>query len=112
VGNVTHVNLGSLARAALNDDENDRPVCATILSFGKEGIKYKEKHVPVQPLEVAFKGADKPIEQVRKQEIVTNFFNAMDEAVDGIESVDPREIIIKLCPVKTIQDLTFELCEL
>lgn len=113
VGNVTHVNLGSLARAAFSTDEVDRPVCATILSFGADGIKMKEKHVPVQTLEVAFVAADKPIEQVRKQEAVTNFFNAMDEAVEGIESSDPREVLIQLCADnKSVQDLAIELCEL
>jgi len=113
VGNVTHVNLGSLARAAFSSDEIDRPVCATIISFGDAGIKMKEKHVPVQPLEIAFKAADRATEKVRKQEAVTNFFTAMDEAVSDIESSDPKEVLEQLCPDnKPVLDTAIEMCEL
>ncbi len=112
VGNITHINLGSLARAALNYDEVDRPVCATILSFATDGIKLKEKHVPVQPLEVAFTTANRGVDKVSKLETVTAFFDAMDVAVDGIESGDPREVLVQLCPDKIVRDLAIELCEL
>lgn len=113
VGNVTHINLGSLARAAFNYDEIDRPVCATILSFGNDGIKLKEKHIPVKPLAVAFETADRAVNKVSKLEAVTQFIESMDEAVDGIESSDPREVLIQLCPEdKAVRDLAVELCEL
>jgi hypothetical protein len=68
VGNITHVNLGSMARAAFSYDEKDRPVVATILSFAQDGIRYKEKDIPVKPLEVVFVHADKGVERAGKAE--------------------------------------------
>jgi len=113
VGNVTHINLGSLARAALATDEVERPVVAVTLSFTADGIKIKEIPVPVKPLEVAFTLADKGVEGVAKSDEVTEFFAEMDEAVGGIESSDPREVLTQLCPYdKLLLDLVIQLCEL
>jgi DNA repair exonuclease SbcCD nuclease subunit len=114
VGNITHVNLGSLARAAYDYDELDRPVVATILSFAEDGIRYKEKEVPVSPLNIAFKTADKKVENVAKSEELKEFFEAMDMQVGDIESTDPNEVIKLLCPVDEpkLLDLVKELCEL
>ena len=114
VGTPTHINLGSLARAAYDYDELDRPVVATILSFSEEGVKYKEKEVPVTPLAIAFKTADKPVVDVVKSDEIKEFFAAMEEQVGGIESTDPREILKTLCPADEpeLLEMVNELCEL
>jgi DNA repair exonuclease SbcCD nuclease subunit len=113
VGNVTHVHVGSLARAAYDYDELDRKVVTTILSFAKDGIRYKEKEIPVSPLAIAFKSADKPILDVTKSDEIKEFFAAMDEQVGEIESTDPNEIIKALCPVDEpkLLALVRELCD-
>lgn len=114
VGNITHVNLGSLARAAYDYDEIDRPVVATILSFATDGIRYKEKEIPVSPLNIAFKAVDKPVEDVSKSDEIKEFFIAMDEQVSDIEATDPGEVLKLLCPPdeQPLLNLVKELCEL
>lgn len=113
VGNITHVNLGSLARAAFASDEVERPVVATALSFGENGVNYKEVPIPVKPLELTFRLADKGVESVAKTDTVTEFLTGMDEAVDGIESTDPREVLAKLCPDNPeLLRRVLDLCEL
>jgi DNA repair exonuclease SbcCD nuclease subunit len=112
VGNVTHLNSGSMARAAFSYDEADRPVVATVLSFDKNGSSFEEKPIPVKPLELAFTVADKGVEAVAKSDEVTEFFTEMDEAVEGIESNDPREVLTQLCPDKNLLSLIYDLCEL
>jgi len=113
VGNITHINLGSLARAAYASDEVERPVVATVLSFATGGVDYKEHPIPVKPLEIAFTLADKGVENVVKTDEVTEFFAEMDEAVGGIESSDPREVLTQLCQNdKPLLDLVIQLCEL
>jgi len=113
VGNVTHVNLGSMARAAFSYDEKERPVVATILSFAEDGVRYKEKLIPVQPLEVVFVHADKGVEKVEKSNPVMEFFSQMDVVMEGIETSEPREILKQLCgdDPKLLQ-LVLELCNL
>jgi DNA repair exonuclease SbcCD nuclease subunit len=113
VGNVTHVNLGSMARAALDYDEADRPVVAAIVSFAVDGVRYKEKEIPVKPLEIAFVTADKAMDKVAKSDEVAEFFTSMDEQVDGIESTDPIDILKQLSAEdKPLLDLVMGLCGL
>lgn len=114
VGGITHVNLGSMARAAFSYDENDRPVVAAILSFEPGGVfKYGEKIIPVKPLEIAFAAADKGVETVAKSEEIASFFAEMDEAVSGIETNDPKDVIKELCKGDpTMENLVLELCDL
>jgi DNA repair exonuclease SbcCD nuclease subunit len=113
VGNITHINLGSMARAAYASDETDRPVVAVTLSFGADSMEYKEVAIPVKPLEIAFIAADKGVENVSRTDEVTEFFDEMDEAVGGIESSDSREVLAQLCPNdKPLLDLVIQLCEL
>jgi DNA repair exonuclease SbcCD nuclease subunit len=114
VGKTTHVNLGSMARAALSWDEIDRPVVAAILSFQPDGsFQYGEKNIPVKPIEQVFAAADKGVEQVAKSEEITNFFADMDEAVQGIEVNDPRAVIKELCKDDPkLESLILEICEL
>jgi hypothetical protein len=106
--------LGSLARAAYDHDEIDRPVIATILSFATDGIRYKEKEIPIKPLNIAFKTADKPVEDVTKSDELKEFFETMDSQVDDIESTDPGEVLKLLCPdgEDKLMSLVKELCEL
>jgi DNA repair exonuclease SbcCD nuclease subunit len=95
---ITHVNLGSMARAAFSYDELDRPVVATILSFAQDGVlRYKEVPIPVKPLEIAFAAADKGVETVAKSDEIVEFFAEMDAAVEGLEINDPRAVIKELC---------------
>ena len=113
VGNVTHINVGSMARAAFAYDEVERPVVAVILALGKDGVKLQEKAIPVKSLDLAFSKADKGMEGVRKTSGVTEFFSDMDQAVDGIESADPRAVLKALCPEDSkLVQLVEELCGL
>jgi DNA repair exonuclease SbcCD nuclease subunit len=113
VGKITHINLGSMARAAFASDEVERPVVATILSFTKSGLNYKEVAIPVKPLEIAFTVADRGVERVAKTDEVTEFFEEMNDAVEGIEGSDPREVLTQLCPNdKPLLDRVIQLCEL
>jgi DNA repair exonuclease SbcCD nuclease subunit len=113
VGKTTHINLGSLARAAFPSDEVERPVVAVIISLTPDAVSYREESIPVKPLEIAFTVADKGVENVSKSDDVTEFFAKMDVAVDGIESSDPREVLTQLCPDdKMLVDLVIQLCEL
>jgi DNA repair exonuclease SbcCD nuclease subunit len=114
VGKTTHVNLGSLARAAFSYDELNRPVVAAILSFQPDGTwQYGEKAIPVKPLEQVFAAADKGVEDVGKSEEITNFFAEMDEAVSDIEVSDPRTVIKELCKDDPkLEGVILELCDL
>ncbi len=114
VGNVAHIRHGSLARAALDIDQTDRPVCIAVLSFSDEGeTKVKEIPVPVKPLEQAFVVADQAVRKVEKSEEMKEFFSKMDEAVDGVETSDPAEALRLLCPDDpTLLALAKELCGL
>lgn len=99
VGNVTHIRLGSLSRAALDTDQTERPVAIAVLSFPEEGeVKVKEIPVPVKPLEQAFVVADQVVRKVEKSEEMKQFFAKMDEAVEGVETSDPAEALRMLCP--------------
>jgi DNA repair exonuclease SbcCD nuclease subunit len=115
VGNATHVHLGSLARAALNMDEVDRPVSLALLSFSEKGMAYKELPIPVKPLEVIFTMADKGMEKVgNKTGEMSAFFSVMDDAVEGITSSDPKQVLKELCPPEEpkLYDRAVEVCEL
>jgi DNA repair exonuclease SbcCD nuclease subunit len=114
VGGTTHVNLGSMARAAFSYDELDRPVVATILSFAADGVlRYKEVPIPVKPLEIAFAAADKGVETVAKSEEIVEFFAEMDAAVEGIEINDPKEVIKQLCAGdRKYESFLLELCDM
>lgn len=114
VDGITHINLGSMARAAFSYDELDRPVVAAILSFAADGVlRYKEVPIPVKPLEIAFAAADKGVEGVAKSEEIVEFFAEMDAAVEGIEINDPREVIKELCGGDTrYENFLLELCDM
>ena len=114
VGNTTHINLGSVARAAFNTDEVDRPVVLTLMSFSKEGVRYKEIPIPVKPLEVIFRTADMGVEKAHKSEEISQFFTVMDEAVGGITSSEPAKVLRELCDPQEIHiaDRAIEICEL
>jgi DNA repair exonuclease SbcCD nuclease subunit len=114
VGNITHINLGSLARAAFNTDEVDRKVVAMVLSFSKEGVKGKEVEIPVDPLDSVFTTADVAFNKVEKQEEISDFFSSMNEQVEEIGTSDPREVLKTLCPKDEpeILNLSLEYCEL
>lgn len=114
VGKTTHINLGSMARAAFSYDEVNRPVVAAIMSFQPDGTwQYGEKPIPVKPLEQVFAAADKGVETVAQSEEITNFFEAMDEAVSDIEISDPRTVIKELCKDDPkLEGVILELCDL
>lgn len=114
VGRTTHVNLGSMARAAFAYDELDRPVVAAILSFQPDGTwQYGEKPIPVKPLEQVFAAADKGVEAVGKSDEIADFFAEMDEAVSGMEVSDPRAVVHELCGEDSkLESLIYEVCDL
>ena len=77
-------------------------------------IALTEIDVPVKPLEIAFRQADREVEKVHQSAEVVRFFKEMDDAVQTIESTDPREIMRQLCPVDEpeLYNLAVELCAL
>jgi Calcineurin-like phosphoesterase len=113
VGNVTHVRLGSLARAAIDYDSQDRAVQIQILSFAEEGIRMPVVRIPVQPFDAVFVTADKAVKQVPKLEEISDFFTQMNETVNTVETTDPRSVIRNLCSDDpSLMTLVFELCNL
>lgn len=113
-GKTTHIRLGSLARAAFSYDEVDRPVAAAILSFQPDGtVAYKEQHIPVNPLEIAFQTADKSMERVGRSDEIKEFFEGMDSQMLGLDSADPREVIKQLTEDDLkLRQMVMELCDL
>ena len=108
----THVQLGSLARAAWASDEIDRPVAAAVLSFDFEGMKIVEKDVPVKPLTLAFHTADIQIDKVERREDVTEFLAGLEAHADAVDSEDPMEILQTLTDDATIIQTIADACEL
>ena len=108
----THVQLGSLARAALAQDEVDRPVSVPIPSFSKEGMKVVEKEVPVRPLELAFHTADIAVEKVEKREDVAQFLAELDRHAVVVDSENPVEILTTITDDPGIIETIKEACEL
>jgi len=112
VGNVTHINLGSLARAALSSDETERKIVTSILTFTAEKARIKEVEVPCLPIAQAFRTEDKVIEKSKDNSEVRKFFSDMNESVDEIISDDPIVVIESLCKDEPIlASLIKELCE-
>jgi DNA repair exonuclease SbcCD nuclease subunit len=114
VGNVCHINFGSLARAAYNTDEVDRKVCVGVMSFEKDAVRFMEKEVPAKPLDVVFTTADKGMDRVSKSPELGDLFTDMDTVVDGIETSDPAEVLEQICPPDEPELLTLalDLCTL
>jgi hypothetical protein len=113
VGGITHINLGSLARAAYSYDELDRPVVATVLSFAPDGVRVKEFPIPVKPLEAVFRIADKGMDAVSKSDEVKGFLTEMDDTVADMRHTDPRTVLQELCQNDPkLLSLVMELCEL
>ena len=113
VGNCTHIRLGSLSRASLATDEVDRPINAAVFAFLPDQLQFKELPLPAKPLEVAFARAAIAVEKVQESNDVTEFFEEMDAQVSGIESTNPREVVVNLCAGdKELEDCTLELCGL
>ena len=113
VGNVTNVHLGSLSRAALDTDEKERPVSCAILSFAGDGVRYKEKEIPVKPLKAVFVSADKGVRTTDRSKEMKEFLAKMEEAVGGMEASDPAEALRMLCPDDAaLLALAKELCGL
>jgi DNA repair exonuclease SbcCD nuclease subunit len=112
VGNVTHINLGSLARAALSSDEVERKIVVPVLTFTPEKARIKEVEVPCLPIEQVFRVDDKTVIQVKDNTEVKKFFSDMNESVDEIVSDDPVVIIDSLCKDDPkLGELIKELCE-
>lgn len=112
-GNVTHINLGSLARAALSMDEAERPVSAVMLSLKDDGARVKELPLKIVPLEQAFRTEDKKVLDVKETSEMREFFSDLSESVDEIESTDPITVIDALCKDDTkLNAHVKELCNL
>ena len=113
VGNITHVHLGALSRAALTETEVTRKITVPIFTFTAEKAGIKEVEVPVLPAEQIFRTEDKVIEKINDDNSeVKKFFSAMNESVDGITSENPIEVIETLCEKdKKLSSLIKDLCE-
>lgn len=96
-GNTWHIHPGSLSRAALSNDEVDRPIMLAVLSFSEAGIRIREVEVPTASLALAFHTADRKVSSVSKQADIQEFFAEVDAAVSEVESDDPMDILNTLC---------------
>ena len=115
VGNTTHIQLGSLARAALDTDQEERPVAVAVVSLAKEekDNKVREIAVPVRPLGEVFTVADQAVRRVGKSDEMKQFFAGLEEKVGGIEAADPTEALKELCKDEPLLlALVRELCGL
>lgn len=113
VGNCTHFHPGSLSRAALSQDEVDRPVTILGLKFTEEGWGFKEREVPTTPLDAAFRTADKKVNRVGDSSEVQGFIQGMSSSIGSIEVSDPRAVIEELCGKdQKLLDICMEVCEL
>jgi len=111
-GNVTHINLGSLSRAALSQDEVERKIVAPVITFTASGARVKEVEVPCLPIAQVFRVEDKAVIKTGDNKEVTAFFSAMNESVDGIVSDSPIEVIEVLCKDDpALLALVKDLCE-
>lgn len=109
----THVQLGSLSRAALNSDETDRDVAIAVLTFMKgDEVKVREFKVPVAPLEVAFHTADLAVDKVASREDVKQFFAALEQNAREVKDVDPLEILMTLTQDPAIIETIKHYCEM
>lgn len=93
---VTHVNLGSLARAAFSADESQRPVSAVLIEFSAEGSRIVEHPLQVCPFEQVFRTADKAVVEVKKSEDMQAYFSGLTHSVQDITSADPIEVVERL----------------
>jgi DNA repair exonuclease SbcCD nuclease subunit len=113
VGSTTHIQLGSLARAALDSDQEERPVVIAVVSLAREDSKVREIAVPVKPLEEVFAVADQGVRKVEKSDEMRRFFAGLEEKVGGIEAADPTEALKELCKDEPrLLALVRELCGL
>lgn len=111
-GHQSHVQLGSLARAALASDEVDREITAGVISFSSEGVKIVEKPVPVKSLEMAFHTADIAVEKVDKRDDVAAFLQELESHAQAVDSEDPLEILATITTEPAIIETIKEVCEL
>ena len=95
-----HLYLGSLSRAALSEDEANRPVTVAVIEFSAAGIHVEEVEVPVQPLDLAFHTAALEVERVElraevvdQKEAATAYLADLTAHAAAVESDDPKEIL-------------------
>lgn len=111
-GGVYHVQLGSLARAALTKDEVDRSVNLAILSFSEDGLLVAERPLVVRPLELAFHTADLAVERVDNRKDVSTFLAGLDKQVAAISTEDPTEALKTLTEDPEVIRTILEVCEI
>lgn len=112
-GSVRHINLGSMSRAALSEDEVDRKVVIAGMTLSKESGKTYEIEIPVVETSKVFRTEDAKMEKVEVSKEVQKFFKKMESSLDEVESDDPRKVIETLCGEdKELADLSKELCNL
>ena len=109
---VYHVQLGSLARAALSKDEVNRPVSAAIISCSKDGLLVTEREVPVLPLELAFHTADVAVAKTDSRADVVSFLSDLDQHAKAVDSDDPVDQLLTLTEDPAIIQTIKEVCEL
>lgn len=100
-GNVVHINMGSLSRASLSEDETDRQISAVMISVTGEEITITELPLEVVPLAQAFRIEDKAITEIKESNGMKQFFSELSESVQGIQSSDPIEVLESLCKEDT-----------
>lgn len=93
-GPVTHVNLGSLARAAYTVDEADRPVSAVWVHLDPiNGNTIKEIPLAVKPMDEVFRRADKPVTDLVKDTGAQQYFSNLSRSIGDIQTSDPIEVV-------------------
>jgi predicted phosphodiesterase len=112
VGICTHFHPGSLSRAALSHDEVEQPIMALGLQFSSEGWGFKEREIPVEALEVAFRTGDKAVQKADESTDYKAFIQDVTSSIGELEVSDPIEIIRSLCAEDPkLESLVMEVCE-
>jgi DNA repair exonuclease SbcCD nuclease subunit len=108
----THVQLGSLSRAALSTDEVDRDVAIAVIRLSHTSVDISEMKVPVKPLTLAFHTADLVVEKVDKRSDVQAFFATLETQAKEVQSENPLEILATLTDDPAIIGTIKEVCEI
>ena len=110
VGECYHIHPGSLARAALSYDEVNRDPMVIGLRFGEElNITHKKLHV--NPLEIAFRVADKEVVDAAKSETIVQY-TLSTKSMGAIEVIDAQGVLEELINGdKPLQELINDVCE-
>jgi len=94
-GGKTFINIGSLTRGSLSDDEVDREPSCAVMSFVKNRIQVKKVPLSVKPAREVFDLAGK-IKKEKRAVAMEEFVSTLHQELSSQTSVDIKQQIEKL----------------